>query len=141
MNVEGEREPLARILISSTAHQPLAKSRSFAHFISRPAKRGAAHLRAGRRRLRQIGKLYSLTLLPPTFTFPRFSPRPTSGTTRLSRERVSTVARSSTLRVRVSGVSREKEKERESVVRDNVKSCQKFNNASIVRTYHSVHPL
>ena len=34
------RASLARILISSTAHQPLAESRSFAHFISRPAKRG-----------------------------------------------------------------------------------------------------
>lgn len=44
------RASLARILISSTAHQPLAESRSFAHFISRPAKRGVswhgmAHLR------------------------------------------------------------------------------------------------
>lgn len=36
------RASLARILISSTAHQPLAESRSFAHFISRPAKRGAS---------------------------------------------------------------------------------------------------
>lgn len=31
----GWRVSLARILISSTAHQPLAESRSFAHFISR----------------------------------------------------------------------------------------------------------
>lgn len=47
------RASLARILISSTAHQPLAESRSFAHFISRPAKRGVpwhgmAHLRTYR---------------------------------------------------------------------------------------------
>lgn len=64
------REPrLARILISSTAHQPLAESRSFAHFISRPAERGGEPTHR-RRRLRQIGKLQGATLPPATSTFP-----------------------------------------------------------------------
>lgn len=60
------RASLARILISSTAHQPLAESRSFAHFIFRSAKRGLGRHGGiyARRRLRQIGKLRSLTLLP-----------------------------------------------------------------------------
>jgi len=40
------RAARARILISSTAHQPLAESRSFAHFISRAETwRAAANLR------------------------------------------------------------------------------------------------
>lgn len=61
------RASLARILISSTAHQPLAESRSFAYFISRSAKRGVswhgmAHLRT---RLRRIGRLQSSIFLRP----------------------------------------------------------------------------
>jgi len=86
------RASLARILISSTAHQPLAESRSFAHFISRPAKRGVswhgmAHLRTyRRRRLRQIGKLHSLTLLRSTSTFLRLCSY-SSLLARLSRKR------------------------------------------------------
>lgn len=71
------REPRAHINLlnrTSASSLPLNLVRSRAHFISRVpvnvGKRGASLTRTHRRRrLRQIGKLHSLALLSPRFTF------------------------------------------------------------------------